>query len=383
MRIRTWVALSLSFLAVTLPASAEMPKSEPAIKSRKLPYQALLVSPGFQLSIYTDNVPEARQMAMGDKGTLFVGTNNSGVIYALVDRVKDKDKRLVHAEDRFIVASGLNKPSGVAFKDGSLYVAEAHRIIRFDKIEEVLPQLVKPVVVTDNFPADDWDGRKYIKFGPDGKLYVSVGAGCNACVKKDDERYGTIMRMNPDGTEMEVYAKGIRQAGGFDWHPETGVLWFTDQGRELMGPDTPPDELNGAPELGMDFGFPYCHGKIVSDPEYGMERKCEEFTAPKYEFHPHVGASGLHFYRGAMFPETFKNRLFMGEHGSWEQERVVGSQIGVMRFKSYDRIVYGIVAKGWIIENEEWGRPYDVIGLKDGSVLISDDEAGVIYRVFF
>ncbi|WP_269851481.1 PQQ-dependent sugar dehydrogenase [Methanosarcina horonobensis] len=233
--------------------------------------------PGFSIDYYAENVEGARSMALSPNGTLFVGSRGEGRVYAVLD--KDRDNK---ADDVIVLAEGLNMPNGVAFRNGSLYVAEISRVIRYDDIEARLENPPEPVVVNDNFPSDRSHGWKYIKFGPDGKLYVPVGMPCNIC-NPEDERYGTIMQMEPDGSQLEIFARGIRNTVGFAWHPETEELWFTDNGRDWLGDDLPPDELNRAPEPGMNFGFPYCHGEDIPDPEFGELRNCSEFTPPEVE----------------------------------------------------------------------------------------------------
>ena len=381
MKTRIWLVAGIIMIFLLNGNSssyAQVGSIAQANVQKKLPMETLKVSPGFQLSIYANNVPEARQLAVGDKGTVFVGSLKSGNVYALVD--KDQDSV---ADERITIATGLKQPAGVAFKDGTLYIAAIDQIVRMDKIEENLKLPGQPVLVTNDLPKDEWNGLKYIKFGPDGKLYVSIGSPCNACVKEEDERYGTIMRMDTDGKNAEIVAKGIRYSLGFDWQPETNELYFSDIGRDLLGDDSPPEELNGVTKEGMHFGFPYCHGKAVSDPEFGSEHKCEEFTGPKYELAPRVMPMGIHFYRSNKFPESFTGRLFVAEHGSWDRPQKVGSALGVARFKSYDRTSYANLAFGWIIENESWGQPVDVVELPDGSMLMSEDQLGTIYRLGF
>ncbi|HWR25731.1 MAG TPA: PQQ-dependent sugar dehydrogenase, partial [Methanosarcina sp.] len=232
---------------------------------------------GFSIDYYAENIEGARSMTLSPNGTLFVGSRDTGKVYAVLDRNNDSK-----AENVLVLAEGLNSPNGVAFRNGSLYVAEISRVLRYDDIEARLNNPPEPVVVNNNFSSDSWHGWKYIKFGPDGKLYVPVGMPCNVCNKEgEDERYGTIMRMEPDGSQLEIFARGVRNSVGFAWHPETGELWFTDNGRDWLGDDAPPDELNKAPRQGMHFGFPYCHGGDIPDPEFGSLRNCSEFTPPE------------------------------------------------------------------------------------------------------
>ncbi len=349
----------------------------PAQPGGELPLEKIQLPPGFKISIYAYPVRGARSLSLGPKGILFVGTRTVGTVYAVVD------SNLDHRADEVIpIASGLNWPNGVAYRDGALYVAEIHRILRFDHIVENLRHPPKPVVVNDSLPHDRHHGWKFIRFGPDGWLYVPVGAPCNIC-KKEDPRYAAILRMRPDGTGMQVFASGIRNTVGFDWHPETGVLWFTDNGRDWLGDDLPPDELNRAPRAGMHFGFPYCHGKNIPDPKYGQPGKCEETTPPAMELGPHVAALGMRFYTGSMFPAEYHNQIFIAEHGSWNRSRKIGYRVSLVREKDGRALSYETFASGWLQGNSAWGRPVDVEILPDGSLLVSDDRAGAIYRISY
>lgn len=350
--------------------------AEPDLGMIKLP-------PGFRISLFSDKVPGARSMALGDKGTLFVGTRDDKV-YALID--PDKDGK---AEAVYTIATGLNEPNGVAFKDGSLYVAEISRILRFDKIEDRLRHPPKPVVVYDKYPTKKHHGWKFIRFGPDGKLYVPVGAPCNICEVKNP--FASITRINADGTGFEIYARGIRNTVGFDWGPVTKELWFTDNGRDMMGDKLPPDELDRAPRPGMNFGFPYWDGKDLPDPEYGKGRKAGEFTPPELELPAHVAPLGMRFYTGKMFPEKYRNQIFIAEHGSWNRSVPIGYRVAlVMLDKDRKPVKYRVFAEGWLQDKKQpspalnsWGRPVDVQVMPDGALLVSDDKGGRIYRITY
>src|SRR5881628_436187 len=267
-----------------------------ARSSPTLPLDKIKLPPGFTIKVFAAGIPNARQMALGSDGVLFAGSREAGNVYAIVDHSKDNRPAEV-----IKIAQGLNMPSGVAFRDGSLYVAEIARVIRYDGIESRLKNPPKPVVVNDKFPTEQHHGWKFIAFGPDGMLYVPVGAPCNIC--RPDERHGVIQRMNPNGSGLEVFAKGIRNTVGFDWHPVTKELWFTDNGRDMMGDDVPPDELDRAPRKDINFGFPYCHGGDIPDPKYGRTRPCGEFVPPEMKLGAHVAALGMRFYTGTMFPD--------------------------------------------------------------------------------
>lgn len=334
------------------------------------------VPEGFSVSFYSDRVPNARSLAMGPGGTLFVGTRSGGTVYALTDSDGDN-----FAETVRVVDDGLNSPNGVAFRDGSLYVAEISRILRYDGIESRLSSPPDPAVVNDSLPTDGHHGWKFIRFGPDGKLYVPVGAPCNVC-ERADRRYASVLRMNPDGSNVEVFARGVRNTVGFDWHPETGVLWFTDNGRDHMGDDVPPDELNRAPAAGLHFGFPYCHGTDVGDPRFGSSRNCGEFVPPALELPAHVAALGMRFYAGSMFPASWKNSIFVAEHGSWNRSSPVGYRVTRVSVSAGRAVSYETFADGWLGDDgSAWGRPVDVLVAPDGALLVSDDRRGAVYRI--
>lgn len=345
---------------------------------RNLPIHSIKLPPGFQISIFAENVPNARSLAQGEKGTIFVGSRTTGNVYALRDQ--DQDGK---ADKVYIIASKLWMPNGVAFRKGSLYVAEINRILRFDEIESSLENPPKPVTVNESFPKDTHHGWKFIAFGPDDKLYVPVGAPCNVC-EKSDERYASITRMNPDGTGVEVFASGVRNTVGFHWHPTTKEFWFTDNGRDWAGDDLPPDELNRAPKKGLHFGFPYCHGGFFPDPEFGKKHSCAEFVPPAFKLGPHVAALGMRFYTGKQFPESYQNQIFIAEHGSWNRTNPLGYRIMLVRLKSEKEAEsYEVFAEGWLGKESSWGRPVDLLVLPDGSMLVSDDHAGAIYRIAY
>jgi glucose/arabinose dehydrogenase len=311
---------------------------------------------------------------MGPGGTLFVGTRD-GAVYAVVD-AGDGTK----AREVLTLAKDLNEPNGVAVRDGALYVAEVSRILRFDGIETRLRNPGTPAVVTDALPKDGHHGWKFIAFGPDGLLYVPVGAPCNVCKRSDP--YASILRMKADGTGSEVFARGVRNTVGFDWDPATKQLWFTDNGRDRMGDDLPPDELNHAPAAGMHFGYPWCHGGDVKDPEFGRERPCSDFTRPALKIQAHAAPLGMRFYNGVSFPERYRGRIFIAEHGSWDRSKKVGYRVVVARLED-GKGREEVFAEGWLEGQKAWGRPVDVLVRPDGSLLVSDDKAGVIYRIAY
>ncbi|MEK6780654.1 MAG: sorbosone dehydrogenase family protein [Bacteroidota bacterium] len=354
--------------------------SVPAIteSSKELPLSNIKMPKGFVISVFAE-VENARSMAMSPNGTLFVGNRNEDKVYA----IKDTDGDFT-ADKKWVIASGLNMPNGVAFKDGNLYVAEVSRITRYSGIENKLGNPGRPEVVYDKFPTASHHGWKYIAFGPDGKLYVPVGAPCNICESKDPI-YASIHRMNEDGTGLELFASGVRNTVGFAWHPESKQIWFTDNGRDMLGEDVPPCELNTAPTAGMHFGYPYCHGGTIKDPEFGQKRPCADFTKPAQNLGAHVAPLGLKFYSGNMFPEQYKNHLFIAEHGSWNRSKKNGYRVSLVKIHNGESVGYETFASGWMdsATQKVWGRPVDVLVISDGSMLISDDQAGVIYRISY
>jgi glucose/arabinose dehydrogenase len=335
------------------------------------PLDTLRVPPGFRISVYADGVPQARSLALGDKGTLFVGSTGDKVYAVPAGGGKPR-----------VVASGLGAPHGVAFRGGALYVAVIGRILRYDGIEDRLDHPPQPVVVRDDLPTDRHHGLKTLRFGPDGRLYVAVGSPCNVC--EPAPGHGVIESFDPSArdSKLEVYASGIRNSVGFDWDPRTKELWFTDNGRDNLGNDVPGDELDHAPRAGMNFGFPYCHQGDVADPEFGRKRSCNEFTPPAQKLGAHVASLGMRFYTGDKFPPQYRGAIFIAEHGSWNRTPKNGYRVTVIS-KTADgkSLVYENFATGWLQGGDAWGRPVDVIVAPDGALLVSDDRAGVIYRI--
>ncbi|MGE0824780.1 MAG: sorbosone dehydrogenase family protein [Candidatus Binatia bacterium] len=345
--------------------------------SQTISLDTITLPPDFEIAVYATEVPSAREMAIGPGGTVFVGSH-SGAIFAVVDQDKN------NTADKVIpIAQGLNRASGVAFRDGALYVAEISRVLRFDNIEKQLENPPSPVTITDTLPRDRWHGWKFIAFGPDGQLYVPVGAPCNVCERA--EPYAALLRMKPDGSGREVFAQGIRNTVGFDWHPITKDLWFTDNGRDMLGDNAPPDELNRAPQAGLHFGFPYCHGGDIADPEFGNKRSCAEFTPPAQKLGPHVAAIGMRFYTGDMFPKEYHNQIFIAEHGSWNRSEPIGYRVTLVRLDETGTkaVKYETFAEGWLQNGRPWGRPADVLVMPDGALLVSDDHADAIYRISY
>jgi glucose/arabinose dehydrogenase len=352
-----------------LLASLLLTLATPAVAA-SLPLSKVHLPQGFKIEVLAE-VPGARSLAIGQQGTVFVGTRDENV-YAV------KDGKV------YPLAKGLTSPNGVAFRDGNLYVAEISRVSVLKDIESHLSQPPKPEPLSATFPSEAHHGWKFIAFGPDGKLYVPVGAPCNVCDKGDD--YAAIFRIAADGTQKELVAKGIRNTVGFDWHPEAKRLYFTDNGRDLLGEDVPSDELNVAPKLGLDFGFPRCHAGSVPDPEFGKGKDaCKGSEKPVALFGAHVAALGMRFYNASQFPAAYHHRIFVAEHGSWNRSQPDGYRVVTVKLDSNGK--QGKVetfATGWLEKDgSAWGRPVDVQVQPDGSLLVSDDKAGVIYKITY
>lgn len=360
--MRRWISLLCGLLA--LPALA----AEPRFGLLKLP-------PGFAVSVYSDKVPAARAMALGDQGTVFVGSMGAGEVYALTDSNHDG-----RADSVRVIASGLKMPVGVAFHKGDLYVSAVSRILVLRDIEARLDKPPKPEVVTDKLPGETHHGWKFIAFGPDDRLYVPIGAPCNVC---DREGYALLLSMQDDGSDRKTVARGIRNTVGFDWQPGSNKLWFTDNGRDMMGDDVPGDELNRIDHAGQHFGFPYCHQGDVPDPRFGRNHPCTDYTPPAKVLGAHVAALGMRFYTGPMFPKDYRGDIFLAEHGSWNRSEKSGYR--VMRAHIDGNQVTGLTPflTGFLQGQNAWGRPVDVLVLPDGSLLVSDDRAGAIYRVTY
>ncbi len=333
---------------------------------------------GFHIEIFVSGLSNARSMTLStQKPIVYVGTRRKDRVYAVV-----YNPETYQVEKTFIVARGLNTPNGVAYRDGDLYIAEINRILRLDDIDNRLENPPDPVVIFDGYPREKSHGWKFIRFGPDGWLYVPVGAPCNVCESRDSI-FATITRLRPDGSQMEIFARGVRNSVGFDWHPLTGELWFTDNGRDWLGDDLPPDELNYAPRQGLHFGFPYCHGGDIPDPEFGKKRSCKQFQPPAMRLGPHVAALGMRFYTGRQFPREYWNQIFIAEHGSWNRTEPIGYRVTLVRLKDNRAVRYEVFAEGWLQNGERKGRPVDVEILPDGSMLVSDDYADAIYRITY
>ena len=362
--------------SIVMLVATSMIWSAGSVAQSALPLDRIQLPQGFVIETVA-HVPNARAMTWGSEGTLFVGSASAGSVYAVtLPRTGTQDAAKVRT-----IASNLREPAGVAFRNGALYVSAISRILRYDDIEKRLDSPPAPVVVSDAFPDDGHHGRKFIAFGPDGKLYVPVGAPCNIC-QPDPEKYTIITRINADGSGLEIVARGVRNSVGFDWHPQTKELWFTDNGRDMLGDDVPPDELDRVTSAGQNFGYPYCHGGTIADPEFGRLKPCGEFVPPARNLGPHVAALGMRFYTGLQFPAAYRNQVFIAEHGSWNRGEKIGYRVSLVRLDANGKaIAYEPFAEGWLQGQQAWGRPADVLVAPDGSLLVSDDSAGAIYRI--
>jgi glucose/arabinose dehydrogenase len=362
-------------LLATLPLSSGV--CLPTVRGGNPDLAQIVLPPGFAISVFAEGITNARAMCWGEKGTLFVGSRGEGVVHALRDL--DGDGK---ADEQWVIARDLEMPVGVAFRNGSLYVSAVSSMLRYDGIEDRLNDPPPPVVVTNDYPAETHHGWKFIAFGPDGKLYVPVGAPCNSCLS-EDSIYASITRINADGSGREIVAHGVRNTVGFDWHPETGELWFTDNGRDMMGNDVPDCELNRSGMKGEHFGYPHCHAGTVADPEFGAARACGEFKSPAALLGPHTAPLGMRFYTGAQFPERYRNAIFIAQHGSWNRSTPLGYRIMVAFPHANGTATTEIFSDGWLKGSSAWGRPVDVLVAPDGSLLVSDDAADMIYRISY
>src|ERR1700760_4994731 len=345
-----------------------------ATAADKLPLDKLKVPQGFNIEVYASGLTNAREMALGDKGTVFVGSRLVDKVHAIVNKDGKREVK--------VLASGLYRPNGVAFKDGTLYIAELSKVSKIEKVEDVLDNPPKPTVIFDKLPKDEAHGWKFIGIGPDNKLYVPVGQPGNN-VLHDDE-HGLIHRMNLDGSGAEVIARGVRNSVGFDWNPETKQMYFTDNGRDWLSEDVPNDELNRVTKAGQDFGAPYCYQGNIPDPEFGWGHSCSDYVAPVGLMGPHTASLGMRFYTGDMFPKAYKNAIIVARHGSWNKTNKTGGDVVVVKLNK-DGTVKSMepLITGFLQDNKYVGRPVDVMQLKDGSILVSDDWNGAVYRVSY
>ena len=354
---------------------APVPAPPLAAAVDKIPLDKLKAPKGFNLELYASGMPNARSLALSDKGTVFVGSRLQDKVYAITT---DKDgKRKVH-----VLASGLYRPNGVAFKDGTLYIAELSQISKIDHVDDKLDASPKPTVIYGDLPKDEAHGWKFLAIGPDNKLYFEVGQPGNNVLH--DKDHGQLRRINLDGSGAEVIAVGIRNTVGFDWNPKNRDLYFTDNGRDWLSEDLPNDKLNRITKVGQDFGEPYCHQGNIPDIEFGWGHSCSEFVPPVALLGPHAAALGMRFYTGTMFPAEYRDQIFIARHGSWNRTNKFGGDIAVAKLNK-DGSVKSVepFITGFLQNNNYVGRPVDVMNMPDGSMLISDDWNGAVYRLSY
>lgn len=396
MRISTELirSISLALVAITFACNEKQGAEAQSIKSggtnkiaignvkADVQLDKLKLPANFKIEVWAADIPNARSMAISDNGIVFVGNRQEKNVYAVVDENGDGK-----ADFKYILAEGLRMPNGVAYRDGDLYVAEVSRILRFKDIKNTLAKPTYEVVYED-YPKEGHHGWKFIAFGPDGMLYVPIGAPCNIC-ESEDPIFASITRIDvkSPNPKPEIYAHGIRNSVGFDWHPATGEMWFTDNGRDMMGDDIPNCELNKISTAGQHFGFPYWHEGSIKDPEFGSRGKAQNaYVPPAAKLGAHTAPLGMRFYKGEMFPQSYKNQIIIAKHGSWNRSKKSGYSVTLEKLGADSRVTgEEIFISGWLNEatQEVWGRPVDVQEMSDGSLLISDDMAGVIYRVSY
>jgi glucose/arabinose dehydrogenase len=355
--------LSLLLLIITSTACADVESD-------------LTLPDGFVIEALSFDVPNARQMALTDKGTLLVGTRRAGRVYAVPNALTDAKPEVI------TLLNGLDMPSGLTVHQGDLYVGALNKILKIADIDNHLAVNPAYQTITDALPDKTHHGWKYLKFGPDNQLYVPIGAPCNICLS-EDERFASLLKMDPDTGSTVIWAHGIRNTVGFDWHPATGQLWFSDNGRDMLGDDIPPEEINVISQPGQHFGYPFVHAKGIKDPEFGdhPRAKGKTFSAPLLEIQAHSAALGMDFYDKHQFPPEYTNALFIAEHGSWNRSSKVGYQVSVVKHTTDGNLQYQPFVTGWLEGEDVSGRPNDVLVTPDGSLLITDDKQGVIYRV--
>ena len=359
------------------PAAAKLapvPAPPLAAAADKIPLDKLKAPKGFNLELYASGMPNARSLAISDKGTVFVGSRLQDKVYAITNK---DGKRQVH-----VLVSGLYRPNGVAFKDGTLYIAELSQISKIEHVDDKIDAPPKPTVIYSDLPKDEAHGWKFMAIGPDNKLYLEVGQPGNNVLH--DKDHGQIRRINLDGSGAEVVAFGVRHSVGFDWNPKSKELYFTDNGRDWLSEDLPNDKLNRVTKVGQDFGEPYCHQGNIPDNEFGWGRSCSEFVPPVGLMGPHAAALGMRFYTGTMFPAEYRDQIFVARHGSWNRTNKFGGDIALVKLNK-DGTVKSVepFITGFLQDNKYIGRPVDVMNMPDGSMLISDDWNGAVYRLSY
>ena len=363
------------------PNLTSVPPKVTITPPEEIPLNRIQVPPGFQVELWAHGMPGARMMARAENGTVFVGTRTIGRVYAVIDKGGQRTSR--------IIAEKMVQPNGVLVHKGSLYVAAINKVLRYDNIEANLEKIPTPVDLTDAFklPPDVHHNWKFLALGPDNKLYIPVGAPCNLC-EINPEVHGNIRRYNLDGSGMEIVARGVRNSVGFDFHPKTGELWFTDNGRDWGGEEGFEEELNRVPKdrIGANYGFPYCHANGQPDPDLVKPNACNGVQLPVVTLGAHAAALGMRFYTGKMFPAEYQEAILVARHGSWNKTERNGYDVMMVKATPDGKnakvtpFMTGFMDKA---QNSFWGRPTDVMLMPDGSVLVSDENMGAIYRVSY
>jgi glucose/arabinose dehydrogenase len=345
-----------------------------AMAASEIPVGNIKVPAGFSVSVYASGMPNARSMTFGKNGTLFVGSRFPGNVYAVVNNGASREVKTI--------AKGLYRSNGVAYRNGTLYIAELSKISKIDDVESKLDNTPAPTLVFDALPKDEAHGWKFMKLGPDGWLYFQIGAPGNIVLPP--YTHAQIVRLDPDKKVLETVTMGVRNSVGMDFHPKTKQLWFTNNGRDWVGDDLPNDTLHHVSAKGQHHGYPYCHQGDLIDDQFGAGRSCDEFVKPDLKLGPHVAALGMRFYTGNQFPAEYRNNIFVAEHGSWNRTKKVGYNVSRVVLDDKGKVVkYEPFATGWLQGENFWGRPADVQVAPDGSLLVSDDVAGAIFRIAY
>lgn len=371
------LSISLRVIKLILPGIFSLLFLAPSLaRSHDLPLETLRLPPGFQISVFAE-LTNPRQLAISDSGIVYAGSFRAGNLYGVIDADSDGTADKVVTIDRDLLL-----PTGVAVRNGDLYVGAVNKLLVYRNIDQTVEATPEPFVLYDELPEETTHGWKYLGFSPKGNLFFNVGAPCNVC-EKENPWFATIMNLDLDRKPLqpEIFASGVRNTVGFTWHPDTDVLWFTDNGRDLLGNDTPSCELNRAPEAGLHFGFPYMHASTVIDPEFGAPTFPVE--PPVVELGPHVAPLAIRFYTGTMFPEQYRGKIFIAEHGSWNRTPEAGHTGYNITMVNPETGATTILIDGWLQDNVAWGRPTDILEMPDGSLLIADDYGNVIYRLSY
>jgi glucose/arabinose dehydrogenase len=353
------------------PLPGKLTQTAPA----DIPLNRLKLPAGFKAELWATGMPGVRAMSRTEDGRIYAGTRGIGRVYEITDRNGQRTSR--------VLVDKLNQPA-VTYHQGTLYVFAIDKVLRYDGIDRNPNVQPRDVTAAFKLPPEQHHNWKYVAFGPDGKLYVPFGAPCNICLP--GQEYAQIRRYDADGSNMEVVARGVRNTQGFAWHPTTREMWFTDHGRDWMGDDGPEDELNRMASTGRDFGFPFCHANGIPDPDVKRDRACSGVTLPVATMGPHAAAMGIHFYTGSMFPAEYRNAAFVARKGSWNRSKKFGYDVVMVQADADGRnakvtpFITGFMDPA---TDQMWGRPVYMLQMPDGSMLLSDEQVGAIYRISY